>query len=184
MRSRSNHLRSNQTKSLTLFPPHMLSFPLDDICIKPQVHKLMSPRQYHHFASDGQCLTGILPRFLSGCGRRYESCSPHVCVWPLRSSGSYGVYRLLAKHLRKDSLLGWKGYRQGQNVLVSFKKRHLWIYLLQSWATHLLYKYFDFGPNFKVSQAKSDHNFNLNTQHKSLFSKFQTFPLLLGNIIA
>lgn len=98
--------------------------------------------------------------------------------------GNCGVSRLLAKPLRKDSLLGRKGYLQGQNVLGSFLKWHLWIYLLQSWATHLLYKYFDFEPNFNVSQAKSDHNFNLNTQHKSLVSKFQTFPLLLGNIIA
>lgn len=74
MRSRPNHLRNNQTKSLTLFSPHMLSFPLDDICSKPQVHKLTSPRQYHHFAKSGQCLTGILPRFLSGMRAAVPTC--------------------------------------------------------------------------------------------------------------
>lgn len=90
----SNHLRNNQTKSLNLFPPQMLSFPLDDIYSKSQVHEFRSPRQCHHFANEGECLAGILPHFFSGCRRRYESCSPHASdhsdprqLWGVQTTG-------------------------------------------------------------------------------------------------
>lgn len=58
--------KQSNKKPRSLCSP-MLSFPLNDIHSRPQAHKFTSPRQHHHFADDGQGLTGIPPRFCSGC---------------------------------------------------------------------------------------------------------------------
>lgn len=75
--SRPSHLRNNQTKSLTLSSPHCFHFHLMISTANHKCRKFTSPRQYHHF-TNGQCLTGILLCFFSGCRRKYESCCPHV----------------------------------------------------------------------------------------------------------
>lgn len=182
MSSRPNHLRNNQTKSLALFAP---------LCFHS--HSMTSTADHKHTSSRvrGSTTTSQTMDRVSRASRHAfaqaveegdrELQSPRV--WPLRSSAITGG-QTTGKTSPERQPTRMKRLSARTECSGIFLKWHLCIYLLQSWATYLLYKYFDFGPNFRALQAKSDHNFNLNTQHKSLFSKFRTFPLLLENIIA